>query len=224
MIRSILLKIILLIVLSGYLQAQHEYNFGQKGGMIPKGTFQIYLRTNDEFTGFSTLLFGFRYGAFNKFQFAIEGGLGVNTYIIGLLTFTKLYESRSRTIFIGMRTRTGFKHQNTHIELGNAILDDKRTGFYIATDFTTAFRLGKEKRHVLYYSIYPMFDIDIKGNPLEIYFSPIHIGYEFAFKSNPKWTFAIESGYFFPLNEVPDTSWFNFPNLANIGFYHTFLK
>jgi hypothetical protein len=204
--------------------AQEEYNFSQKGGMIPKGAFQIYIRTNDEYTGFTTLIVGFRYGLFDKFQFAVEAGVGIKVYLIGLLTYTEFVETDSKRFFFGLRTRTGFKFQNTYIKLGKAVLDEDRLGFYIATDFTTAFRLGEDKRRVFYYTLYPFFDIDIRGKPVEIYFSPIHVGFEFAFKRNPKWSFAYETGYFFPLNKVPKTSWFNFPNLANVGFYYTFKK
>ncbi len=196
--------------------------YSQKGGMLEKGDHSFYLRTNDEFTGFSTLFAGYRYGLSNWFQFAIEGGIGIKVYIANLHLYFKIFESKNKFFFMGLRTRSGYKYQNTSLTLGSAVLEDTRNGFYIAADYTFSFRFGDERRHSLYYSIYPLFDIDITGRPLEIYFAPIHLGYEFLFKKNRQWSFAIETGYFFPLNDVADTSWFNFPNLANIGFFYRF--
>ena len=194
--------------------------FSQKAGMNPVGSHSIYFRTNDEFTGFSTLLVGYRYGLSEYFQFALEAGIGIQTYIGSIILHLKLYESDNNFFFLGLRSRNGFKYQDVFIELGKAVLDDNRLGFFTALDLTAAFRPGNEKRHSLYYSIYPMFDFDITGRPTEIYFSPIHFGYEFRFRKNERWSFAIEAGYFFAANDVPDTNWFNFPNLANIGSYY----
>ncbi len=201
-------------------ESSDDVYFSQKGGMHPVGSHSFYFRTNDEFTGFSTLLLGYRYGLSEYFQFAIEGGVGINTYLASIVLHLKLYESDSNFLFIGLRSRNGFKYQNVFIRLGNAVLDDNRLGFFTAFDLTFALRLGSDKRFALYYSLYPMFDFDITGQPTEIYFSPIHLGYEVRFRKNPKWSFAIEAGYFFAVNDVPDTSWFNFPNLGNMGFYY----
>jgi hypothetical protein len=228
--RVFLYALFLILFISPCLVAQDDptynggdYSFSQKGGMIPRGSIQFYLRTDDQYTSFSTLFVGVRYGMFDRFQIAVEAGAGIGVILTGLLTYTELYEATNDRFFLGLRTQTGFKWQDTYLKLGNALLDDERRGFYISTDLTAALRLGEQKRHVLYYSIYPFFDIDITGKPLEIYFSPIHLGYEFAFKNHPEWSFAIETGYFFPLNDVPDTSWVNFPNLANVGLYYHFI-
>jgi hypothetical protein len=229
--KSFTIILFLFIVLNSITAQDEEFSFSQKGGMIPEGAFQIYLRTNDEFTGFSTFLVGFRYGWFEKFQVGAEVGVGIKVYLAGIVTYTEFYESDNRRFFTGLRTRTGFKYQNTRIKLGNALLDDNRVGFYIATDFTAALRLGDDLRRVIYYTFYPFFDIDVRGYPIEIYLSPVHLGFESVFKRNHNWSFAYEAGLFFPLNDVPETSYFYihpnakglaFPNLGNIGFYYTF--
>jgi hypothetical protein len=217
-----LIILFLLILFSATLFAEESsYGyFSQKAGMNPVGSHSVYFRTNDEFTGFSTLLIGYRYGLTEYFQFSLEGGIGINTYIGSIVLHHKFFETRNQSFFIGLRNRIGFKYQDVYIKLGNAVLDDERTGIFNAIDFTLAWRLGEDKRHAIYYSLYPFFDIDVTGRPVEIYFSPIHFGYEFRFRNNPKWSFAIEAGYFLAVNDVPETSWFNFPNLANIGFYY----
>lgn len=52
---------------SKYLVDQEKYEseypvFLQKGGMLRVGEHSFYLRTNDEWTGFSTVLAGYRFG------------------------------------------------------------------------------------------------------------------------------------------------------------------
>jgi hypothetical protein len=209
---------ILLFLTGFFIYGQTEYAFSQKGGMLPEGAIQFYLRTDDQFTSFSTLMVGIRYGLFDRFQVALETGAGIGVFLVAALTYTEIYETPDRSMFYGLRTITGFKWQDTLIRFTKAVLDDERTGFYIQTDLTAALRLGEKKNQLIYYSLYPLFDIDVTGRPVEIYFSPVHFGYEVAF--NPEWSFAIEAGYFFPLNDVPKTSYFNFPDLANMGLYY----
>jgi hypothetical protein len=210
-------------LLSGRLFADDSPSFSQKGGMLPEGSHSFYLRTNDEFTSFSTFLAGYRYGLTNFFQLAVEGGVGIGVYIGAVVFHFKIYESPNRFFFIGFRSRNGFKYQDTYINFGNNnVLDDERLGFYFGQDLTFALRFGDNGKMAVYYTLYTLIDTDVQDGPPEVYLSPVHIGFEVRFGKRDRWSFAIETGYFFPINDVADTSWVNFPNLGNMGLYYSF--
>ena len=221
--KYILSYLFLVVFLTNGLFGEESPSFSQKGGMIPKGSHSVYLRTNDEFTSFSTLLAGYRFGMTDHFQFAVEGGIGIGVYIGAIVLHFKLYETPNDLFFIGFRSRNGFKYQDTYINFGKGnVLDDERLGFYFAQDLTFALRFGDNRKMAVYYTLYTLFDTDIQGGPLEIYFSPVHVGFEVRFGKRDQWSFAVETGYFFPINDVADTSWVNFPNLGNMGLYYRF--
>lgn len=212
--------------------------FMQKGGMMRAKEHSIYLRTNDEWTGFSTFYLGYRYGVTNYFNVAIEGGFSAIPYVIlaNLLLYFKMYETENKLFFLGTRIRTGYKYMDIDFSeksywkgsLGNDYLTAQRNGMYIIADFTIAFRPDKKyRRHCIYYTIYPRLEIDFfdKQNPYMFIFSPIMLGYEVRFpKRDFRWSFAIEGGYFFPIpwNHVPERLWVNFPCLANISISYRF--
>ena len=205
--------------------------FSQKGGMLLRGEHSLYLRSNDEWTGFSTFFLGYRYGATDFFQIAFEAGASAipHVYLGAVLTYWRFYESPNKFLFIGLRTRTGYRYQdsdfspNGPVSIGNNYLTLRRNGIYMAFDFTIAFRFGRDRRHTLYYSIYPRIDIDFvdSANRVYVMFSPVMLGYEFRWRRYPNWSFAIEGGYTFPLpwSSIPHGRWPNFPSLGNIGFY-----
>ena len=66
--------------------------FCQKGGMMRTGEHSFYLRTNDEWTGFSTFKLGYRYAVTDYFNIAIEGGASPipHVYIGALLLHFKI--------------------------------------------------------------------------------------------------------------------------------------
>ncbi len=210
-------------------ERKYEYPvFVQKGGMMEKGNHALYLRTNDEWTGFSTFYLGYRYAVNEFFNFSIEGGVSAipHVYLAGIHLHFKFYESPDYTIFIGNRTRFGYKYQDSNFDpevWGDGFenyLTVKRNGIYAAADFTISFRLGNTKRHSLYYSFYPRIDIDFVDPEYRFIFmfSPIMFGYEYRFGRNYRWNFAIEMGYTFPIpwDHIEYQMWPNFPSLANI--------
>lgn len=210
-------------------ERKYEYPvFVQKGGMMETGDHALYLRSNDEWTGFSTFYLGYRYAVNDFFNFSIEGGVSaiIHVYLAGIQLHFKFYESPDYSIFIGNRTRFGYKYQdvdfNRWTSPGDGLYDYltvKRNGIYAATDFTISFRLGHTKRHSLYYSIYPRIDIDFvdAGNRVIFMFSPIMFGYEFRFGKDYRWNVAVEAGYTFPIpwDHIDSVMWPNFPSLAN---------
>jgi len=201
--------------------------FSQKGGMINKGEISTYLRTNDEYTSFSTFLLGFRFAKSDKIQSAFEAGAGIDVFLANYLVYFRLFNSKSDKLFIGLRLRSGFKNQKTKITFKNSKfdIDTDRTSIYTAPEFTFAIRFGERKQHALYYTTYFRFDYSSKHKKeLEIFFSPIHLGYEKRYGKNEEWNFAFESGIYFPINGVPDSEWVNFPNLFNFGIYRRFDK
>ena len=244
--RSLQLALILVTMLMhvqmGYtMDSASSPVFSQKAGMIETGTHSFYARTNDEFTSFSTLLIGYRYGLSDYFHIGVEAGVGIQTYLGSLITHIKLFESKNHRFFIGLRTRTGFKYQQTELSFkvqdesnpggpNDIIIDEDRLGISLAPDLTFAIRLGDDKRVALYYTLYPMFDFELRGGPTEIMFAPVHLGFEVRFKRNPSWSFALDMGFFFPLNDIPLENYVNmpkfnqiaFPNLANMGLYYRF--
>ncbi|MBN2544650.1 MAG: hypothetical protein JXB50_02555 [Spirochaetes bacterium] len=208
--------------------------FVQKGGMMRVGEHSFYIRTNDEWTGFSTFYIGYRYGVSKAFNIAVEGGFSAIPYVAlaNVLLHFKMFETKNRFLFIGTRIRTGYKYMDIDFSeksfwkgsLGNDYLTARRNGMYIITDFTIAIRPDKKfRRHCIYYTIYPRLEIDFfdKNYPFMFIFSPIMLGYEVRYpRKDFKWSFAIEGGYFFPIpwNHVPEELWVNFPCLANIIF------
>lgn len=221
-------------------QMKHEREnpaFMQKAGMMRVGEHAFYLRTNDEWTGFSTFFLGYRYAVNEYFNFGVEGGVSAipHVYLAAIHLHFKIFESKNKFFFVGLRTRLGYRYQDSDFSggiwpsiVGDNYLTLRRNGIYFAPDFTAAFRFGKKyRRHALYYSIYPRIDIDFvdKYNPVYFLFSPIMLGYEVRFpKKNFRWSFAIEGGYTFPIpwNGVPAGKWVNFPSLANISFNYRF--
>lgn len=209
---------------------ENEYGavvFTQKGGLLEKGDLSVYLRTNDEWTGFSTFYLGFRFQPLTWANFAVEIAASPipHVYLGGFNIQMELYETPEKWVFIGMRLRSGFKYQDSDFtgwfpDFPN-YLTLQRSSIYLAADFTISFRIGKEKRHSIYYSIYPRWDFSLASDdmyPVFFLFSPVMIGYEVRFGTRRRWNFAIEAGYAFPIpwDSVPEGMWVNFPSLANI--------
>ncbi len=204
--------------------------FMQKGGMMHLGEHSLYLRTNDEWTGFSTFYIGYRYGVSEFFNigFEIAASPIPHVYLIGLQLNFKFYESPNKLFFFGLRTRTGYKFQDSDFSSWGEGWQDyltlKRNGIYLALDFTVALRFGKDRQFSLYYTIYPRFDFDFVDteNPVYFLFSPIMLGFEVRFGKEQRWSFAIEAGYTFPLpwDSIEPGKWVNFPSLANMGLYY----
>lgn len=208
--------------------------FSQKGGMIRPGEHSFYLSTNDEWTGFSTVMIGYRFGVSKAFNIAVEGGVSVipHVYLASVLMHFKIFESKNGAFFAGTRIRFGYKYQDNDFSsatfwggaFGEDYLTVKRNGLYLATDFTVAFRPDpKYRRHCIYYSFYPKLDIDFFDRDMTVIFmfAPVMIGYEVRFpKRGFRWTFAAEAGYVIPIpwNLVPAEKWVNFPCLANVTF------
>lgn len=207
--------------------------FCQKGGMMRRGEHLFYLRTNDEWTGFSTFKLGYGYAVTDYFNIAIEGGASPipHVYIGALLLHFKIFETQNKFFFIGARFRFGYRYQDSNFNVpewepivGKNYLQLKKHTFYIIPDFTVSFRFGPYRRFAIYYTIFPRFDIDLEGGPTYIFISPIMAGFEVRFGYKMEWSFAIEGGYTFPLpwDSVPAGKWVNFPSLANFGFYYRF--
>ncbi len=220
-------------------QRKHEEEnpvFLQKGGMMRVGEHSFYLRTDDQYTGFSTIFIGYRYGLTEYFNIAVEGGASPipHVYFAALLLHFKIYETPKKLFFVGLRSHFGYKYQDIDMTsgfwpsvVGDNYLNLKRNGLYMIYDFTAAFRFGKYRRFAVYYTVYPRFDFDFfdRDNPIYVLFSPVTTGFEVRFpKKRFGWTFAIEAGYAFPLpwNSIPAGKWVNFPSLANISFNYRF--
>jgi len=210
--------------------------FCQKGGMMRVGEHSFYLRTNDEWTGFSTIYFGYRYAVSKAFNIAVEGGISPlpHVYIAAVLLHFKLFETPNKLFFMGMRIRFGYRYQDSDFSqgfwpnvVGQNYLTLRRNGFYLATDFTVALRFGKHRGLCIYYTIYPRIDIDLIDieNMAYFLFCPIMVGFEVRFpRKQFRWSFAVEAGYTFPipLDAIPQGRWVNFPSLANISINYRF--
>lgn len=209
--------------------------FSQKGGIHYQGDHSVYLRTNDEWNGFSTFYLGYRYGINEWVNVAVEGAAGgvPHVYIGSLLFYFKFVETADRRFFFGARTRTGYRYQDSdfsdekwHNIVGDNYLVLKRNGVFGALDITVAVRLGPRKRHALYYTIYPRVDVDFVDDRdrVQFLFSPVTLGYEFASRKRDYFSVAVEAGYAFPVpwDSIPAGGWVNFPSLANMGFYFRF--
>ena len=209
--------------------------FSQKGGMLVRDENQVYLRTNDEWTGFSTFYVGYRRGLTDIVNPAVEIAASPipHVYLANLLLYFKLYESPNKRLFIGARTRTGYRYQDSDFSgkkweriVNKNYLTLKRNGLLLALDLTVALRLGEQRRFAIYYTLYPRIDIDFVDNDdrVHVLFAPVVLGYEYRFRRHRMWSFAIEAGYAFPLpfDSIPKGRWVNFPSLANIGIYYRF--
>lgn len=216
-------------------QAIDQPIFLQKGGLMQPNQHAIYTRTNDEWTGFSTFYFGYRYGVSDAFNIAVEiGASGIpHVYLGGIHFYFRMFESGNKFFFLGLRSRLGYRYQDTDLTgelwqpiVGKDYLNLQRNGIYFAADLTVALRLGAWKEHNLYYTIYPRLDFDFvdQEDPVHFLFSPGMLGWEFRFGKYLKWSFAVEAGYTFPIpwNSLPQGKWVNFPSLANLGLYYRF--
>jgi len=231
------------IVLSQEQKIKHELEsvvFLQKAGMLRPQDHSFYFRTDDEWTGFSTIFLGYRYGVNEYFNIAFEGGAGLpQVYLANLLLHFKIFESKNRYFFLGTRIRMGYKYQDAdpvmfvkndnndmgYMGLGKDYLTiEDRHSFYFATDLTAAVRFGKYRDHSFYYTIYPKVDFNLQKPEVWVLFAPIMFGYEARFGRYMEWTFAVEAGYSFPLpwGSIPDGKWINFPSLANVSLNYRF--
>lgn len=223
-------------------KAKYEYEndypvFSQKGGMLRPLDHSFYFRTDDEWTGFSTIFLGYRFAPAEYFNFSIEGGIGLpQLYIASVILHLKMYENPNKMFFMGLRGRIGYKYQHAdavmfsydadtgeslgYMGLGRDYLTiQNRHSFYFAVDFTVALRFGRLKNHCLYYTIFPKVDFNLQGGMPHILFCPVMAGYEVRFGPRMDWSFAVEAGYTFPIpwNSVPHGEWINFPSLANVS-------
>jgi hypothetical protein len=215
--------------------------FSQKSGMLRPGDNSFYFRTDDEWTGFSTIFLGYRYGVTDYFNVAVEAGAGLpQVYIVSMLFHFKIYETPNKFFFMGLRARIGYKFQNAekfmyaydkdgvstgYMGLGKDYLTiQNRHSFYFAADLTAAFRLGRLKNQAIYYTIFPKLDFDLQGGQTYVMFCPVMIGYEVRFGAKFEWSFAVEGGYAFPIpwGSIPDGKWVNFPSLANVSVNYRF--
>ncbi|MCG8568606.1 MAG: hypothetical protein MJB14_00565 [Spirochaetes bacterium] len=238
--RNIFIILILLITISPLFSEEHEnYRaaklthenefpvFMQKGGLMRPGEHAFYIRTNDEWTGFSTFFFGYRYGVSDAFNIALEGGISAvpHVYFAALLLYFRLYETPNKFFFLGMRIRFGYRYQDSDFSTWGTgftnYLTLQRNGLYLATDLTAALRFGKFKQFAMYYTIYPRVDFDFvdQDNRLYFLFSPGMLGFEARFGGRMRWNIAVEGGYTFPIpwNSIEEGKWVNFPSLANIS-------
>ncbi len=218
------------------LHENEEPVFSQKGGMLRPGDNSFYFRTDDEWTGFSTIFLGYRYGVTDYFNIAVEGGIGLpEVYIFSVLFHFKVYETPNKFFFMGVRARFGYKYQNAdralfsanggYLGLGkNYLTIQDRYSFYFAPDLTVAFRFGRLKGNCVYYTIFPKVDFNIRGGQPYVLFCPVMIGYEVRFGHKMEWSFAVEGGYTFPIpwGSVPAGQWVNFPSLANVSVNYRF--
>ncbi len=219
-------------------KVEHENNypvFSQKGGMLYPGDHSFYFRTDDEWTGFSTIFLGYRYAVNEYFNIAIEGGVGLpQIYLADIILHFKLYESVDRFFFLGIRARLGYVYQNTeefmfvdggYMGFGDDYYTIKnRHGLYFAADLTAAFRFGRYKSQNIYYTIFPKLNIDLVTGDLDVLFCPVMVGYEVRWGLKMEWSFAVEAGYTFPIpwGSVPAGEWINFPSLANVSVNYRF--
>jgi len=222
-------------------EAQKEYErnhpvFMQKGGMMRSTEHAFYFRTNDEWTGFSTLLAGYRFAANDYFNIAVEGGASVipHVYIAAVILHFKFFETPDKFFFLGMRQHLGYKYQDSDFSgsgwkavVGKNYLTLKRNGFYLISDITASLRFGHYRNFAIYYTIYPRIDFDFfnQDYPIFFLFSPGMLGFEVRFpKKDFAWSFAVEGGYTMPIpfNAIPAGKWVNFPSLANISFNYRF--
>ncbi len=204
--------------------------FSQKGGMLRPMDHSFYFRTDDEWTGFSTLEFGYRFGAAEYFNVAVEFGVSPIPYVFlaTALFHLKIYESPNKIFFMGTRIRVGYKYQDSDFRFmfgDTPYLNLKRQSIYLAPDVTVAFRFGRFKEFCVYYTAFPKFDFDIFDRTnTQIFFCPVMLGFEVRFGTEMEWSFAIESGYTMPMpfDSVPTGEWVNFPSLANVGVHYRF--
>jgi hypothetical protein len=209
-----------------------ELVFSQKGGMLLPGEHSVFLRTNDEWTGFSTFYLGYRYAFCRWFNLGFEAAASPfpHVYLGSLLMHFKLFESKSGLVFIGAKTHMGYRYQDSDFSTGRMVIEDylvsKRNGMFFVLDLTVALRFGDFRRFAFYYSIYPRVDVDFVDaeDRSQLMFSPGMLGFEFRFRRNPMWSFAVEVGYTIPLpySSIPNGEWVNFPSLGNLGFYYRF--
>ncbi len=210
--------------------------FLQKGGMLFGGDHSFYFRTDDEWTGFSTVFLGYRFGVNEFFNIGFEGGVGLpQIYLVNLILHFKLFETDNKVFFLGLRARIGYNYQNTeqfmfvgdmgYMGLGVDYYNIKdRHGFYFATDLTAAVRFGRYKSQAFYYTIFPKVDFDLRTGKAKVLFSPVMAGYEVRWGIKMEWSFAVETGYAFPIpwGSIPDGEWINFPSLANVSVNYRF--
>ncbi len=209
--------------------------FSQKGGMLMPKEHSVFLRTNDEWTGFSTIYLGYRYAVNDWFNVGGEVAASAipHVYLAAFLMHFKLFESKSGLFFLGAKTHIGYRYQDSDFSkdpwpgiVGDNYLVSHRNGMYFILDLTAAIRFGDFRRFAFYYSIYPRVDVDFvnASDRSQLMFSPGMVGFEFRFRKNPKWSYAVEAGYTMPLpySSVPAGQWVNFPSLANMGFYYRF--
>jgi len=220
---------------------ENEYPvFSQKGGMLRPLDHSFYFRTDDEWTGFSTIFLGYRFAPAEYFNIAVEGGVGLpQIYLASMILHLKIYESPNKIFFTGLRGRIAYKYQNAekfmfaksgngeygYLGFGKDYLTiENRHSINIAADFTVAFRVGKYKEQCLYYTVFPKVDFDLTGGPIYVLFCPVMTGYEVRFGKFMEWSFAAEAGYTFPIpwGSVPAGKWINFPSLANVGVHYRF--
>jgi hypothetical protein len=219
-------------------KVEHESEFPvfmQKSGVMRPGTHSFFLRTQDEWTGFSTFTIGYRAGLNPFVNISIEGGGSPIPFVFlgTVMLHMKFYESPKKFLFVGSRVRFSYKYQDVRMVgpvwepvVGPDFLNLQRNGFSIAPDFTVAFRMGPMRNHSVYYTIYPRFDIDITTTPaqaLHVYLSPATIGYEVRFGKRMRWNFAVEAGMSFPVfpTNLALEEWMNFPSLANVHLSYT---
>jgi hypothetical protein len=209
--------------------------FSQKGGMLLPKEHSVFLRTNDEWTGFSTFYLGYRYALNNYINIGAEAAASPipHVYLASFLMHFRLFQSKSGLVFIGAKTHISYRYQDSDFSSGgleNIVGPDylvtKRNGMLFILDLTVALRFGDFRRFALYYSIYPRVDVDFvdDADRSQLMFSPGMLGLEFRFRKNPLWSFAVEAGYTMPLpwSSIPKGEWVNFPSLANMGFYYRF--
>ena len=212
-----------------------DWVFSQKGGMLLPGEHSVFLRTNDEWTGFSTFYLGYRY-AFNEWLdmgFEAAASPLPHVYLGSFLMHFRLFESKSGLVFIGAKIHMGYRYQDSDFSsekwtgiVGEDYLVLQRNGMIFMADLTAAIRFGDFRRFAFYYTIYPRVDVDFvdESDRSQLMFSPGMVGFEFRFRKNPMWSFAAEVGYTMPLpfDSIPKGKWVNFPSLGNMGFYYRF--
>jgi hypothetical protein len=142
-------------------------------------------------------------GLFDVADFGVEVG-GIDVAVLGRLhAKVRLFESRERLWFSGVRLRVEFKrHKQDFGELFRPIDD---LGFTFVPELSMGLRLGSRRSQALSFSVFYYLDVDVRADHgLDHYFMPGLLGYEVHLWHGLH--LGLEAGVFFEIGR-PKTAW-----------------
>ncbi len=170
--------------------------FVRNGGVLNQNEHALILYADADVLP-PAIMLQYQYGLIWWMSIGLEIGGDLGVFQAMMLFDMEMFKTRNNFFFWEFLIRTGYKYHNLYIS-EDLIFDD--LSWVLSGEMAASFRLGKNKRHNLYYKFVYYVDFDLRGigRQIDHYITPVMGGYEVLLPHNIN--FFIEIGWMYSIN------------------------